>query len=69
MCQNCIREFEVFTAVTVMSTVLWDAMLSSLIEVYRCFRGMYCLHLQVEKISQASNQYEAHRKLGSNIDL
>ncbi|PNF16465.1 hypothetical protein B7P43_G10302 [Cryptotermes secundus] len=54
MCQNCVREFEALTPVTMRSTVFWDATLSSPIEVHRCFRGMYCLHLQVQKISQAS---------------
>jgi hypothetical protein len=34
----------------------WDMTLSSLLEVYRYFRGMYCLHLQGKNVSQASIQ-------------
>jgi hypothetical protein len=36
---------EVLTAVTVKNIVFWDIMLCTLVEVYRRFRGMYCLQV------------------------
>jgi hypothetical protein len=38
--------FEVLTAVTMNSTVFWDVMPCSLLEVHRSFGGTYYFHLQ-----------------------
>jgi len=35
---------EVLEAVIMKKTVLWDVMLCRPVEMYQCFRGMYCLH-------------------------
>jgi hypothetical protein len=40
------ERFGVLMAVTMKNIIFWDVTLCSLIEVYWCFRGMYCLHLQ-----------------------
>jgi hypothetical protein len=37
-----------------MSTLSWDMMPYSQVEIYRCFGETYCLHLQGRTISQAS---------------
>jgi hypothetical protein len=37
--------FKVLT-VTGMKTVFWDVAPCSLVEINRCFRGVYCLHHQ-----------------------
>jgi hypothetical protein len=37
---NLVR-FEVLTE----ETVFWDVILSSIIDIYLCFEGTYCLHL------------------------
>jgi hypothetical protein len=50
------------------STVLWDDIPYSLVVVYQNFGGMYCLHLQGQRVSQTSNQQEGSRKLGSLFD-
>jgi hypothetical protein len=44
---------------TMNSTVVWDVMLFSPVEVYIRFRETYCLHLQGQKVSQADYQQEA----------
>jgi hypothetical protein len=49
--------FDVLTSVTVKIIVLWDVMACSVLEVYQCFGGTYCLHLQGQRLSQASNQH------------
>lgn len=38
------------------STIFWHVMTCSRARINQCFRGMYCLHLQVE-VSQSSNQH------------
>jgi hypothetical protein len=38
--------FQFLMAVFMKMTVFWDIALSSLVEVYLCFRGAYCLHHQ-----------------------
>jgi hypothetical protein len=58
---NGVR-FEVLTALTMKSSIIWDATLCSLMNVKRCFGGTYRLHLQVQKVSQARNQNEAGGK-------
>jgi hypothetical protein len=47
--------FEVLTAVTMKSTVFWDVMPCSLVQVYWCFWSMYHLHFQGQRLSHASN--------------
>jgi hypothetical protein len=39
-----LARFQVFTAASLMTTVFWDVAPCSLVEVYRRFRGAYCLH-------------------------
>lgn len=38
----------------VKSTVSWDVMLFSLLEDHQYSRGVHCLHLQFQRINQAS---------------
>jgi hypothetical protein len=38
--------FQVLTATSMKMTVFWDVVPYSLIEIYRRFRGAYCLHHQ-----------------------
>jgi hypothetical protein len=40
------------------STVFWDMMPCSSVDVNQCPRGTYCLHLQGQRVSQASNYEE-----------
>jgi hypothetical protein len=49
------------TAVVLKAPILWMTLCSSL-KVDRIFGGIYCLHLQVPRISQARNQHEAGSK-------
>jgi hypothetical protein len=44
------------------SSIFWDIMLCSLLEVNRCFGRTCCLHLSGQKISQARKQCEAGSK-------
>jgi hypothetical protein len=46
--------YEVPTAVSMKSTVFRVVTQHSLAEVYGCFEGRHCLHLQGGRISQAS---------------
>jgi hypothetical protein len=36
------------------SILFWDVTKYSLVEIYKCFGGMYCLHLQDQRASQVS---------------
>jgi hypothetical protein len=45
---------EVLVVVTVKSTIFWDVAPYHLLEVYPCFRGIYCLHLQGQRVRQAA---------------
>jgi hypothetical protein len=36
--------FQVLTATSMKMAVFWDVVPCSLVDVYRCFRGTYCLH-------------------------
>jgi hypothetical protein len=47
--------FEVLTLVTLKNTIFCDVRPCSL-TVYWCFGGMYCLHLQHKRVSQASDK-------------
>jgi hypothetical protein len=47
--------FEVPTAVTMNSTVFWELTPSSLVDVYWCFGGTYCLYLQGRRVRQANS--------------
>jgi hypothetical protein len=38
--------FEVLTVASMYNVVLWVVATCSLVEVYLCFRGAYCLHHQ-----------------------
>jgi hypothetical protein len=46
--------FEVLTLVTMKNTTFPDVTLCNMVEVYRCFRTMYCLHLQGRIVIQPS---------------
>jgi hypothetical protein len=48
--------FEVLMAVTLTSTIVWDVILCSLVEVHQHFRWKYCLYLQDWIVCQANNQ-------------
>jgi hypothetical protein len=44
------------------STVIWDVIFCSHVEVYRCFWGVYCLHLQSQSKQSkqdAGSQYQS----------
>jgi hypothetical protein len=45
-----------FMAVTMKTTVLGDVTPYSLVLVYHCFGGKYCLNLQEQRVSQTSKQ-------------
>jgi hypothetical protein len=45
-------------------TTFWVVMARSLIEVYWCFGGLDCLHLQGQRVNQARNQ--KYGELSSN---
>jgi hypothetical protein len=47
--------FEVLTIVYMKSIVSWNVTLCSLVEVYGCFGGTYCLHNQCRRVSRGSN--------------
>jgi hypothetical protein len=53
---------EVLTAVTMKSTVSWGVTPCSLVEVHQCFWGMYCLHLQDQRVGHAINQQDVSSK-------
>jgi hypothetical protein len=40
------------------STIFWNVTPCSIVEVDLCFGGMYCLHLQRRRLSQASGHQE-----------
>jgi hypothetical protein len=40
--------FEVFTAASMKLTIFWDVAPCILVEVYRRFTGVYCLHHQAD---------------------
>jgi hypothetical protein len=46
MTMNFHVKFEVITSVIMKNMVFWDMMPHILLEVYQCFGGTYCLHLQ-----------------------
>jgi hypothetical protein len=48
-------------------TYFWDVTSCSLVEVYQCFRGTYCLHFHRRWTSQASNKQEASRLLDIEV--
>jgi hypothetical protein len=45
--------------VSVRFVVFWDVTSPSVAEVYRCFGGTYCLHLQVQRVRYAVGKKEA----------
>jgi hypothetical protein len=45
------------------STIFWDVMLCSFVDVHSCIGGMYCLQLLGQKIRQGSNQQEAEASI------
>jgi hypothetical protein len=57
--------FEVLIALTAESTVFWDVMPCSPVEVLLLFGGTYYLHLQGRRVSQAGNQQDEGSSLGS----
>jgi hypothetical protein len=56
---ECCLGFEVFTAVVMKSTILWDIKPCSLLKVNRRFGGTYRLLLHGRRISKAGNQRES----------
>jgi len=46
---------DVLTAVIMKNDILWGQY--SLTEIYQCFRGTYCFHLQVRRVSQPRRWY------------
>jgi hypothetical protein len=50
-------KFDVLTLVHLKITIFWNALVCSLVEVYRRFGETYCLHLQGRKASRASNKH------------
>jgi hypothetical protein len=46
---------EVHTAATVKSSVFWELMLHSLVEVSRYFGWTYCMHFQGQRVSQVTS--------------
>jgi hypothetical protein len=57
-----VEESEIFTAVVIAISILWDITPCSLLKVYRRFGGACGLHLQGRNISQARNQHKAGGK-------
>jgi hypothetical protein len=51
---------EVLTGVTMKSTVFLDVMPCITVNTYKCFGGLYYLHLQDQRVSQARNQELLH---------
>jgi hypothetical protein len=45
------------TTLPVPFTVFWNVLLCSLVEVYRCFGGMYYLHLQGRRVKDGSSAF------------
>jgi hypothetical protein len=54
---------EVFTAVVMKISIFWDIMPCSSSEINRRFGGTCRFHLKRQRISQASDHYEAGSKL------
>jgi hypothetical protein len=50
----CIVKFEILAAVITKSTVFWNVMPCSLVDVYRRFEGTYCLQIQGRTSNQAN---------------
>jgi hypothetical protein len=48
--KNVFVRPEAFTPVTMKIIVFWDVTKCSLAEIYQCFRGMFCLHLQGRRV-------------------
>lgn len=48
-------ELEVLVVVTMKGAIFWDVTLFTLVEILH-LGGMYCLHLQGEKVNQASSK-------------
>lgn len=48
--KNVFVRPEALTSVTLKIIVFWDLMMCSLAEVYQCFSGMLCLHLQGRRV-------------------
>jgi hypothetical protein len=51
--------FEVLTVVIMKSTIFWDVMPYSKLEVHKWFGEIYCLHLKDQRVNQASNKQAA----------
>jgi hypothetical protein len=60
--KNYYVRFEVLATVIMKSSVFWDIMPCTLLKVNWHFGGTCCLHLQGQRISQASNQQERGSK-------
>jgi hypothetical protein len=51
--------FQLLTALIMKSTIIWDMIPCSSLEVNRRFGGTYCLYLQGRKIIPARNECES----------
>jgi hypothetical protein len=61
--------FEVLTAVTINSTVMWDLMPRNAVEVQRSFGGKCYLHLQDRRVSQPTSKNKAASTAPHYADL
>jgi hypothetical protein len=60
---------EFLTLMTIDITVLWDGKLCDLVKVYGCFGGTYCLHLQGQRVSQASSKLKVEAVHSSEMSI
>jgi hypothetical protein len=65
---SCFPQNEIFSVgnFSIKITTCWDVTSCSLIRVYLCFGGIYCLHFQGTRVSRASN-HSAFFKLLSHL--
>jgi hypothetical protein len=62
-------EFEVLIAVVIKTSIFWDITPCSPFKVNRHIGGIFRLHLQERRISEAKNQPEAGSKQSSGGDM
>lgn len=61
--------FKVPTVATVKITAFWYMIHYSLVDVYRRFGGMYCLHIQNQRVGQANYQQDASTAIACTINI
>jgi hypothetical protein len=64
-----VLRFEVTAAENIKSANSYNETSYSLVEVYTCFRGIYCLHLQGRIVIKTINQQETSSKKQSTCCL